>query len=83
MERKSNCFICGRSPVDEHHILTKKSHPEYKHSPFNLIYLCRAHHNEIHYLGRSSFIRKFGMESEMLNRGFELVMGKWVYTVKE
>jgi len=63
------CVVCGES-AEIHHILTRASHPESKDCEWNHLELCRGHHSKIHAIGRTSFVKKYGLEQEMLDRGF-------------
>jgi len=74
------CIITGKDG-ENHHILSRKAYPQYKESEFNLLPLTRELHQEIHRVGRSSFIKKYKLENEMISRGFEYILGKWVYNI--
>ncbi len=61
IEHREYCWICGRTPVDQHHwVHTRKARPDLVDEPLNIIPLCRMHHIEAHTLGRIKFYRKYG-----------------------
>ena len=61
--RGKPCLVCGKSGVDAHHLErvgagNSRKRPSYRH--FSTIALCRIHHTEIHQLGTSGFLTKYG-----------------------
>ena len=66
-----NCF--GR--LDPHHLKTRGSGGD--DSQTNVMPLCRLHHTELHKIGLSSFVEKYGLQNEMRNRGFFNALGQW------
>jgi len=50
------CIACGKSPTEHHHFKTRGSGGTDDH--WNLLELCRLHHQEIHKIGRGKFIDK-------------------------
>lgn len=42
-----DCIICGDN-AEEHHLKTRKAHPELEHKDFNKIPVCRTHHRMFH-----------------------------------
>ena len=76
---KQKCIICSEN-AEIHHIYTRGSHPEYKDSKWNHMLLCRKHHTEIHRIGRTSFVKKYQLQDELIRRGFEFCefRNKWI-----
>lgn len=65
------CVICGKTPCDPDHIVTKGSGgPD---EDFNIWPLCRQHHTERHELGIHRFVRKYSAKTipELLRRNWE------------
>jgi hypothetical protein len=52
-----NCLICSRPQSDEHHITSRGAGGG--EEPSNKVYLCRQHHQELHYSGLSKFMSKY------------------------
>ena len=66
-----HCVICGRPAPDTHHIITRgASWKEKADRPANLIDLCRAHHTEVHAIGRQTFFIKYN-RLDLLNAAIE------------
>ena len=66
------CIVCGVClGTHGHHILTKKARPDLKYELFNIAVLCFHHHREIHDKGRMTFIKKYNLIGNMIERGFE------------
>lgn len=68
-KEKVYCFITGQEG-DTHHLLTRGAYPEYKDCEWNKIGLTRELHSECHDIGLPAFVKKYGLEEEMLNRNF-------------
>lgn len=51
------CIACGVTPTDRAHIKTMKTGGTW--DDFNIVALCRMHHQESHNLGWSRFIGKY------------------------
>lgn len=77
------CIVCGLNKsgmVTFHHIYTQKAYPEYKCSTWNLLPVCKQHHNEIHNKGTNSFCEKYPQVKEwMIENGWVYIMGKWIF----
>ena len=39
------CCICGREAVDPAHLLPRSTYPEYYTEEWNVVPMCREHHN--------------------------------------
>lgn len=50
------CVVCSAQATDMHHIKTRKSGGS--DDPWNLMPLCRMHHQETHRIGAASFALK-------------------------
>lgn len=77
---KSNegCIICGDNNACYHHIHSKKSRPDLRQNHNNLMSLCLKHHQEIHSIGRQSFIKKYNLDWYMFAKGWiQTHDGKW------
>lgn len=78
------CIACGkRGIIDLHHIKSRKSGGS--DCTNNLLELCRAHHVEIHQIGRTTFIKKYRLEYLMNEKGweFDTVSNKWINITME
>jgi hypothetical protein len=64
-----SCIVCGQNS-EVHHLLSRKSHPEYTDEPWNHMELCRAHHSLVHSKGLYWFATKFNLVENILDRGF-------------
>lgn len=73
-----SCIITGE-PAEIHHILSRGAYAKFKDEKWNHMALTRDKHVEIHKIGRNSFIKKYKLESFMLARNFEFIMGKWIH----
>jgi 5-methylcytosine-specific restriction endonuclease McrA len=51
------CIVCNRMGVDLHHVKTRGSGGG--DESFNLMPLCRMHHQAVHAIGLNMFSRKF------------------------
>jgi len=61
-ESKDPCAACGLQGdglVCEHHIYTRKAHPEHADKPWNRIPVCLFHHNQFHTKGTSWVVLKY------------------------
>ena len=68
---KTACLICGKSPVDKCHIKSKGSGGSTK--SFNIVLLCRFHHQEQHKIGILTFIDKYSLfKNELKLKGWEM-----------
>lgn len=76
---KFRCLLC-EDVGEPHHFRTRGSGGS--DESFNLMYLCRGHHSEIHRLGRSTFVEKYPRcEKFLLAHGWtkcELTL-KWIH----
>jgi len=52
--------LCGNYSAAPHHIKSRGAGGG--DEPGNLMALCTAHHNEVHTIGRKTFMEKYGME---------------------
>lgn len=83
MEEKYNkrCEICGRHNSEIHHIKTRGSGGT--HDNWNLIYLCRDHHQEIHRIGVITFMKYYlAFERYLKNNGWTITDSK-IYRAKD
>lgn len=62
--RNKPCLICGKLPVDVHHMTTRGSGGGDIES--NLAHLCRKHHQELHQYGLKKFSWKYPRIKEWL-----------------
>lgn len=74
-----SCMVCNRrGDVVAHHLVSRKSYgPDVKE---NLIPLCVEHHNEIHFIGRTTFAYKYPLVKVFLmDNGWEYcdMFKKW------
>jgi len=54
--KRSRCVACGRVGSDPHHIQSRGAGgPD---AEFNILYLCRQHHTEVHQIGYRRFCDK-------------------------
>lgn len=79
--RGFNCCACLKlGPSDAHHIKTKKSGgPD---TQWNLVSLCRQHHQELHVMANTEFANKYPLFKAMLEKkGWKFceVRNKWVH----
>jgi len=66
---KNRCSVCSAIATDQHHIKTRGSGGS--DEEFNLVYLCRWHHTEIHQIGADRMVRKYKrFESILLAKGW-------------
>jgi hypothetical protein len=56
-DNPNHCLICNSVNVDKCHIKTKGSGGS--NEEFNIIYLCRVHHQEQHKTGIVTFVEKY------------------------
>lgn len=73
-----SCIICN-SQAERHHIRSRgasgSDHPD------NIMEICRQHHQEIHKIGRNSFIIKYSLQDYMINKNwyYDTFYKKWFY----
>jgi 5-methylcytosine-specific restriction endonuclease McrA len=75
-ESKEPCLICGTCGdglVCLHHTLTKKAHPEYRYSSWNLMPLCFFCHAKAHSMSLADFSFKYKNVAEWL------IMNNWTW----
>lgn len=79
LKEKHHCIICGNKEVDMHHIKTQGSGG--CDADYNLVPLCRRHHQEIGSIGTNKFVEKYVMfEAFLIYFGWELnQFNKWVH----
>lgn len=54
--KRSRCVVCNRLGSDPHHIQSRGAGgPD---AEFNILYLCRQHHTEVHQIGYRRFCDK-------------------------
>ena len=75
---KSNeaCVVCGYFAEDQvclHHLLVKRTFPQYKDASFNLIPVCLQHHNDFHSKGTRIMAEKHKSVKDWLT------MQGWTY----
>lgn len=63
------CEVCGASPVDGHHIISRRTGGA--EEPWNYLALCRVCHTIFHMLGRYSFSLRFPMFYEKIKAACE------------
>jgi hypothetical protein len=78
------CLVCGESRdgfVCYHHVYSRKAFSEYSTEKWNLMPLCRAHHNEAHSLPDHEFAKKYKRVADWLefNNWFIQVNGKYFH----
>lgn len=77
------CNTIGQGLVTYHHEYKQKTYPEYKHEKWNLIPLCRKHHDMTHDRGAVYMSEKFIEYREtLIRKGWELVefpKKKWIH----
>jgi len=84
---KSNesCVCCGHDVENEqtyHHEYSQGSHPEYKFSKWNLISLCKSHHDLIHNPGSMKLSEKFpSLKKWFIENDWYVcpIMKRWVH----
>jgi hypothetical protein len=74
----SNCLLC-HCQAERHHIKSRGSGGSDDNC--NILLLCRAHHVEIHKIGRTHFIEKYNLISLMISKGWQFIpfLNKWLY----
>lgn len=73
-----NCIVCKNSESDKHHFKTRGSGGT--DDEWNLMYLCRIHHVQIHQIGNNKFVEKYlAVRQWLLENGwnFNEVRKKW------
>ena len=74
----SKCMACGKLEAEKHHFKTRGSGGG--DEDYNILWLCRFHHTEIHKIGNNKFVEKYPPVSDWLvNNGWELdrFLKKW------
>ncbi len=56
------CIVCGRTPVEIHHVFTRGALGKRADVPENMVHLCTRHHMGWHELGRETGARVYGLE---------------------
>ena len=72
------CVICGKQNPDKHHWKSRKSGGS--DDSYNIVLLCRQHHQEFHRIGATSFATKYIQVSNWLvsnNWKFNELLKKW------
>jgi ubiquitin C-terminal hydrolase len=75
---KQRCEACGERDPDKHHIKSRGAGGS--DDEFNILYLCRHCHTEIHAIGPKNFCDKFPhIEVLLEDRGYVLIQefGRW------
>lgn len=68
---EEHCIVCGVQGVDEHHIKTRGSGG--KDEPWNVVYLCHPHHQELHYIGEIRFAEEnYAFEKFLKDNNWEV-----------
>jgi hypothetical protein len=63
------CEICGRMPVEGHHIITRKTGGE--EEGWNYLALCTYDHALFHSMGRYSFAQRFPQFEDKIREACE------------
>ena len=76
------CVICGKQTEGGncfHHLMSRKSHPEFKDDPRNMIPVCFLCHTEIfHKLTLVEVADKYQSVKEfLLNNNWQIILNKW------
>lgn len=58
VEAERWCEICGRYPAEPHHWCHSRGAGG-GDEPWNLLWLCRRHHEEAHRIGRDTFFERY------------------------
>jgi predicted restriction endonuclease len=70
------CLVCNNPIVDKAHIKTRGAGGS--DAPFNIMLLCRAHHQEQHMVGLVTFTNKYPKVTKyLLDSGWIMERGKW------
>lgn len=78
------CICCGLTDsrsVCFHHIMTRGAYPEFSECEWNMIPVCKTHHNEFHYYGTSTMAIKYYPVKDWLDRNqweFDKNFRKWL-----
>lgn len=78
------CIAClFEGQIDLHHIKSRKANGS--DSEHNLMPLCRSCHQEVHRIGRTTFITRYNLDKWMQDRGweFEEFNERWWYCDKK
>lgn len=75
-ESTEPCIVCNfyaEKSVCYHHLLVKRTFPQYKNSSWNLIPVCLQHHNDFHSKGTRIMAEKHKSVKDWL------IMQGWTY----
>ncbi len=75
---QNRCVCCGSLNVERHHFKTRGSGGSDEN--FNILFLCRLHHVEIHKIGNNRFANKFPEVKKWLSKNnwiFDDLLKKW------
>lgn len=75
---QGRCIICNKQGADLHHLFSRGAGGS--DDATNLMPLCRAHHSEIHSMGRTTFVKKYvAAYMFMVRNGWKLcsLTNKW------
>ena len=76
--KSMKCLVCGSPNVDVAHIKTRGSGGD--NNLWNIMPLCRNHHQEQHNVGLVTFSQKYlGVSTYLQDNGWELVNGKLLH----
>ncbi len=78
IKQNAVCCVCRLSPVDAHHLRSRGARGD--DLPWNLVPLCRKHHNEVHNLGLIEMCRRhLGFFQALEIRGWFIEHGKYIH----
>ena len=73
------CLVCNKLDTDRHHFKTRGSGGT--DDEWNILFVCRIHHIEIHKIGNNSFVEKYPEVKDWLLKSgwnFNEFKKKWV-----
>lgn len=76
------CDLEGEGLVTYHHEYAQKSWPEHKYKVWNLVSLCKIHHDMCHNNGTIPVSEKFpSLEKWLIDHGWEVcpLMERWIH----
>lgn len=76
--KEMRCIVCGNVQTERHHFRTRGAGGSDEN--FNILLLCREHHQEIHKIGSITFAKKYkAVETWLLKNGwiYETSRCKW------
>lgn len=80
-ESQEPCVCCGTIAVQRtyHHLITQKTRNDLRHVSWNMISVCRVHHNEFHDQGINHMANKYKAVFEwLINNGWQKdFFNKW------